>query len=174
MEFDPFGLSVKDLSTQNVIVRCNSSGPLYTMRLPSHPAPSSPMSAPSALVASASTWHRCLGHPGIDVLSKLSHDSRVICSRCSHDLCHACQLGRHVRLPFVSSNSRVDNNFDLIHCDLWTSPVVSASSYKYYLVILDEHSHFMCTFPLRVKSNTLSKKFACLHIVWPHHQSCPV
>jgi hypothetical protein len=34
MEFDPFGLSVKDLSTQNVFTRCNSSGPLYTMRLP--------------------------------------------------------------------------------------------------------------------------------------------
>jgi hypothetical protein len=37
MEFDLFGLSVKDLSTQKVITRCNSSGPLYTMRLPSHP-----------------------------------------------------------------------------------------------------------------------------------------
>jgi hypothetical protein len=73
MEFDPFGLSVKDLSAQNVITRCSSLGPLYTMCLPSHPAPLSPVSAPSALVASASTWHRHLGHPGIDVLSKLSH-----------------------------------------------------------------------------------------------------
>jgi hypothetical protein len=57
MEFDPFGLSVKDLSTWNVITRCNSSGPLNMMHLPSHPAPSSPTSAPSALVASASVWH---------------------------------------------------------------------------------------------------------------------
>jgi hypothetical protein len=88
------------------------------MRLPPHPAPSSSMSAPSTLVASASTWHRRLGHPGVNVLSKLSHDSSVICSRHSHDLCHACQLGRHIRLPFVTSNSRADNNFDLIHCDL--------------------------------------------------------
>jgi hypothetical protein len=63
MEFDPFVLSVKDPSTWNMIARCNSSGPLYTMHLPSHPAPSSPTSAPSALVASASTWHRRLSHP---------------------------------------------------------------------------------------------------------------
>jgi hypothetical protein len=35
MEFDPFGLSEKDFSTRNVITRCNSSGSLYTMRLPS-------------------------------------------------------------------------------------------------------------------------------------------
>jgi hypothetical protein len=127
MEFNPFDLSVKDLSTRNMITRCNSSEPLYTMCLPSHPTPSSPMSAPSALVASTSTWHRCLGHPGVDVLSKLSHDSSVVCSRCTQDLYHACQLVHHICLPFVSSNSCADNNFDLIHCGLWTSPVVSVS-----------------------------------------------
>jgi hypothetical protein len=52
MEFDPFGLSVKDLSTQNVITRCNSAGPLYTMSLLSHPALSSYVAAHLALVAS--------------------------------------------------------------------------------------------------------------------------
>jgi hypothetical protein len=31
VEFDPFGLSVKDLQTRNVIVRCNSSGQLYPL-----------------------------------------------------------------------------------------------------------------------------------------------
>jgi hypothetical protein len=55
MEFDPFGFSVKDPSTQNVITRCNSSGPLYTMHLSSHLAPSSHVVAPLSLVASAST-----------------------------------------------------------------------------------------------------------------------
>jgi hypothetical protein len=34
MEFDLLGLSVKDLPTKNVIVRSNSTNPLYTMRLP--------------------------------------------------------------------------------------------------------------------------------------------
>jgi hypothetical protein len=90
MEFDLFGLSVKDLSTRNVVTRYNSSGPLYTMHLPSHPVPSSYVVAPLVLVASASTWHRRLGHPDVDVLSKLSHDSSVICSRHTHDICHAC------------------------------------------------------------------------------------
>jgi hypothetical protein len=178
MKFDPFDISVKDLSTRNVITRCNSSGPLYTMRLPSHPAPSSPASTPSALVASTSTWHRHLGHPGVDVLSKLSHDSSVVCSERSNDLCHACQLGRHICLPFVNSNSCADNIFDLIHCDLWTSPIVSVSGYKYYLVILDDHSYFMWTFLLRVKSDTFStlskKNRLCFHTVWPHYQSRPV
>jgi hypothetical protein len=89
-------------------------------------------------------------------MSKLSHDSSVVCSRCTHDLCHACQLGHHIRLPFVSSTSHVDNNFDLIHCDLWTSSIVSIFDYKYYLVILDDHSHFVWTFPWCAKSDTFS------------------
>jgi hypothetical protein len=53
MEFDPFGLSVKDLTTKNVIVRSNSTGPLYSMRLPGSLAPSS--SAAAALAAVAPT-----------------------------------------------------------------------------------------------------------------------
>jgi hypothetical protein len=35
IEFDPFGLSVKDLQTRNVIARCNSSGDLYPFFQPS-------------------------------------------------------------------------------------------------------------------------------------------
>jgi hypothetical protein len=156
MEYDPFGLSMKDLSTRNMITRCDSSRPLYTMCLPSRSTPSSSVAAPTALVASASTWHRRLGHPSVDTMSKLSNASSVICSRRTHDLCHACQLGHHTHMPFVSFASNADNHFDLIHCDLWTSPIVSISRCKYYLVILDDRSHFVWTFPLRVKSDTFS------------------
>jgi hypothetical protein len=142
------------------------------MHMPSHPAPSMLASTPLALVASASTWHQRLDHPGVDVLSKLSHDSSVICSRHTHDRCHACQLGRHIHLPFVSSNSFADNNFDLIYCDLWTSPIVSVFGYKYYLVILDDHSHFMWTFPLRIKSNTFST-LSIFSLMPPHSLAAP-
>jgi hypothetical protein len=142
------------------------------MHLPSHLAPSSPTSALSTLVALVSTCHRCLGHLGVNILSKVSHDSSVICSRRCHDLCHACKLGRHIRLPFVSSNSHADDNFDLIHCDLWTSPVVSISGNKYYLVILDDRSHFVWTFPLRVKSDIFSLCQIFSHVS-PHSLAAP-
>ena len=42
--------------------------------------------------------------------------------------------------------------FNLVHCDLWTSPVLSISSYKYYLVVVDDFSHYSWSFPLRAKS----------------------
>jgi hypothetical protein len=71
MEFDPFGVSVKDLCTQNVITRCNISGPLYTLRLSTCLAlPSTP---PMVLVASVSTWYCHLRHLGSDTLYKLSN-----------------------------------------------------------------------------------------------------
>jgi hypothetical protein len=68
IEFDPFGVSVKDLRTRNTLLRCDSSGPLYTLHLPSSP------SAPCALVATPSptTWHRRLGHPGKAALQHLA------------------------------------------------------------------------------------------------------
>jgi hypothetical protein len=42
----------------------------------------------------------------------------------------------------------------MIHCDLWTSPVPNVSGFKYYLVIIDDCSQFIWTFPLRLKSDT--------------------
>ena len=74
----------------------------------------------------------------------------------SYSRCHACQLGRHTRLPFQSSSSRATSIFDLVHCDLWTSPVPSVSGYKYYLLVLDDCSHYLWTFPLRQKSDTFA------------------
>jgi hypothetical protein len=86
MEFDLFSLSVKDLTTKNVIVRSNSTGPLYTMRLPGSLTPSFNVVAALAVVPHAltvvapTTWHRRLGHLGPDALSSLSSPSFIQCS----------------------------------------------------------------------------------------------
>jgi hypothetical protein len=97
MEFDPFGLSVKNLATRRVLARYDSTGPFYTLPLPTLPT-TTPRAIPYALAttASSATWHHRLGHPGPDVLSKLSSTSAITCPR-SRDasLCHACQLGRY-------------------------------------------------------------------------------
>ena len=150
IEFDPFGLSVKDLQTRNVIARCNSSGDLYPFYAPS-------TSTSAFLAAPTSLWHRRLSHLGREALSKLISSSVISCNKDDIDhIYHACQLGRHARLPFSSSSSRAIHNLDLIHCDLWTSPIISGSGYKYYQVILDDCSNYIWTFLLRFKSETFS------------------
>jgi hypothetical protein len=148
IEFDPFGLSLKDLKTKSVIVMSNSTGPLYMMRFPWSLTPSSSVVAalaaiPHTLTVIASTmWHRHLGHPGLDALSSLFRSSFIQCTSNKHDFCHACQLGKHTRLSFCSSSHHAEYAFDLMHLELWTSPVVSVSSSKYYLVILDDFTHY--------------------------------
>jgi hypothetical protein len=95
MKFDPFGLSMKDLTTKNMIIRSNSTGPLYTMRLPGSLTPSSSAVAALAIVLHAltvarTTWHRRLSHPGPDVLSSLSRSSFIQCTSNKYDFCYAC------------------------------------------------------------------------------------
>jgi hypothetical protein len=171
MEFNPFGLSVKDLTTRHVIARSNSTGPLYMLRLScstasscTSPCAMSTIAAPRILAAVAtSTWHHHLGHPDLDALSSLSRSSFISYTSTTHDFCHACQLGKHTRLPFSNSSSRAEKAFNL-HLDLWTSPVISVSGSKYYLVILDDFTHYLWTFPLKQKSDTFTtlSNFFCL------------
>lgn len=163
IEFDPFGFSVKDLHTKTVTLRCNSFGDLY----PVHPATiyqppvSLPKSPSQAFLSSSSpsdvVWHRRLGHPGRQVFHNLLARNFISCHKdpC-WVLCNACQLGKHTRLPFSSSMSKTKFPFELFYADLWTSPVPSVTGYKFYLVIVDDYSNFVWTFPLRLKSDVFS------------------
>jgi hypothetical protein len=91
IEFDPFGFSVKDLAIRTPLARCDSTGPLYTL------SPSSSGASPPPILVSATTsttWHRRLGHPGPDVMTKLSSSLDSSRSRKHFEgLCHAYQLG---------------------------------------------------------------------------------
>jgi len=92
IEFDPSGLFVKDLTSRQLLARCDSVGPLYTLRLPAASTSLFPP-LPHALATTASSviWHRRLGHPGADALSKLTCSSAISCTRGTHEsLCHAC------------------------------------------------------------------------------------
>jgi hypothetical protein len=116
----------------------------------------SAIAAPRILVdVATSTWHRRLGHPGLDALSSLSRSSFISYTSTTHVFCHACQLTKHTRLPFFSSSS-AEKVFDLLHLDLWTSSVVSVFGSKYYLVILDDFTHYLWIFSLKQKSDTFT------------------
>lgn len=98
-------------------------------------------------------WHRRLKHPGRHVSSFMLNNSMIKCIKSGSNHCHAYQLGRHVWLPFSLSRSTTNTPLEFIHSDVWASPVSSFSCYHYYLVILDDYSHFLWTFPLCHKSN---------------------
>jgi len=128
-EFDAHGFSIKDLRMGRVTLRCNSDGDLYTM----------PVSTPVALLAASSTvLHQRLGHTPPAALAHLNKIHIVACKTVDRSLCHSCQLGKHTRLPFSSSHSTTHAPFELVQCDVWTSPINSLSGFSYYLVCLDD------------------------------------
>ncbi|KAG7600292.1 GAG-pre-integrase domain [Arabidopsis suecica] len=155
LEFDPFGFTAKDLQTRAKLLRCDSPGPLYTF------TPSSSNHSSLALAAShsnSSLWHRRLGHPNDQVLHRILSSLSISCNKTDlTTLCQACQLGKHTRLPFFTSTSIVSHPFEIIHSDIWTSPVLSTSGIKYYLIFLDQFSHYVWVYPLHRKSDTFAK-----------------
>jgi hypothetical protein len=65
IEFDPFGLSVKDLRAKEEIARFNIFGDLYSI----HGAPAA--HHPSSMMASVHLWHQRLGHPNAVTTTKI-------------------------------------------------------------------------------------------------------
>lgn len=155
IEFDPLGFTVKDLHTKKPMLRSDSSGDLY----PLFPHQKTPLQHHYAFLASSSdTWHRRLAHPSDETLNHLFSSSALICNkRDPSHLCSACQFGKSIKHSFSPSKSNVSSPFELIHSDLWTSPVQSISGIKYYVLFLDEYSHFLWVYPLRHKSETYTK-----------------
>ncbi|GKD15557.1 ribonuclease H-like domain-containing protein [Tanacetum coccineum] len=112
--------------TIEVLLRCDSTGDLYLVTAPSP--------IPHAFVVSQHMWHRRLGYPGSDVLRRLVSNNVISCNKEKPPvLCHACQLGKHVRLSFVSSNTIASSCFDIVHSDVWTSPIPSLSATMFAL-----------------------------------------
>ncbi|GKE70500.1 ribonuclease H-like domain-containing protein, partial [Tanacetum coccineum] len=94
----------------------NSTGDLYPVTAPSP--------IPHAFLVSQHTWHQCHGHPRGEVMRRLVSSNFISYNKEKPPvLCHACQLAKHVRLPFVSSSTVISSCFDIIHSDAWTSPI---------------------------------------------------
>ncbi|GKA26224.1 ribonuclease H-like domain-containing protein [Tanacetum coccineum] len=120
IEFDAFGFSVKDFLMRRVLLRFDSTGDLYPV--------TSPSPIPHAFLVSQHTWHQRIGYPGGEVLHRLASSNIISCNKEKPlVLCHACQLCKHVKLPFVSSDTVISSCFDIIHSDVWTSPIPSLS-----------------------------------------------
>jgi hypothetical protein len=152
VEFDPFVFSVKDLITKTPILRSNSFGDLYPFVGFSV---NHNIVALSTTVSNVDLSHRRLGHPSNASLSCLLSKASVPCINNSSTpwVCEACHKGKHIQLPFPNSKSITYFPFQIIHCDLWTSPCESLTGFKYYLIVLDDFSHYVWGFPLRLKSD---------------------
>ncbi|KAJ9544319.1 hypothetical protein OSB04_024026 [Centaurea solstitialis] len=127
-----------ELKTGKHLARHNSSGDLYPFTNQAN-APALSFSVSSSLPI----WHFRLGHPGHYVMDFLHFNKHISCNKVDKSfVCQSCQIAKHKRLPFKDSTSTTLKPLDLVHADLWTSPIPSNTSYNYYLVIIDDFTHF--------------------------------
>ena len=164
MEFTSYGFCVKDLKTKHNILSSSNQDGLYPLRNSINPPNAFGL---TAVRVTGSTWHRRLGHANSRVLFHLFQCSLIACNKSENSdtcLCHACQLGKHVRLPFDQSKSHTSSPFELIHSDIWVSPVSSHSSYHYFLTFLDDFSYYSWVYPLKHKHEVFTH-FLQFHVL---------
>ena len=64
--------------------------------------------------------------------------------------CVSCQLGKQPTLPFHNNESMSTGIFYLIHSDVWgPSPINSIGGSCYFVVFVDDYSHYSWVFLMR-------------------------
>lgn len=108
----------------------------------------------SSIAGNDLNWHARLRHPSESKLNKVARRANINCTIVSlPPKCVVCPLVNTHKLPSVSSTSRSMKPFNLIYADLWTSPIVSVTTAKYFLLLID-YTKYMWIFFHYNKSQT--------------------
>jgi len=100
-------------------------------------------------------WHFRLGHCSIVTMSHVLNNHHLFVTSDVNNkmfFCDSCQLGNSKIFHFHSSDRISSHPLELIHIDLWTSHVYSKSCCKYYVIFIDDFSHYIWLYPIHVKS----------------------
>lgn len=69
-------------------------------------------------------------------------------------MCHACQLGKSHKLPFIPSTTIYTKPLELLVSDLWgPCPTPSHNGFIYYVTFVDAYSRFTWIYFLKTKSD---------------------
>ncbi|CAI5984907.1 unnamed protein product [Closterium sp. NIES-65] len=126
---------------------------------------SSPESAPcSCRLLSHETllWHHRLGHPSLLRLQGMA--SRVLVSGLPRSLpplppgpgpiCVPCVEGRQRAAPHSSQFPPTEAPLQTLHMDVWGPARVRGQGHeRYFLLVVDDYSHYTTVFPLRSKGD---------------------
>jgi hypothetical protein len=105
-------------------------------------------------------WHARFGHINFGALRKMAREGLVcglpLLSQVEQ-VCEACLVGKHRRMLFLyAAQRRATEVLELVHGDL-CSPITPAtpSGKQYFLLLVDDHSHYMWVALLATKDEAL-------------------
>jgi hypothetical protein len=157
---------VKNNLTGKILLQGPSRDGLYPISLSKSILQAKKFVAFLGVTASFKTWHSRLGHPAPPIFNKIKQLAyHLVTSSTLHaSLCEPCQVAKSKCLPFYDSNNVTAAPLEIIHSDLWSSPVPSLNGYHYYVVFIDNFSRFSWIYPLYNKLETFTcfVKFKCI------------
>jgi hypothetical protein len=159
---------VKDNLTGEILLQGPSENGLYLVQLQSFIKNKREQGRVALLgvKTSSSVWHKRLGHPHDQILSCVLKSQLLLVSLSQRQLslCLPCQVAKSRQLPFLHSQHVTTSPLELLHSDIWCSPVSSLSGCNYYVVFVDDFSRYSWFFPLIHKSEVLGCfiKLKCL------------
>ncbi|PKU62337.1 Retrovirus-related Pol polyprotein from transposon TNT 1-94 [Dendrobium catenatum] len=149
--FEPNGFCLKDIKTQETLLRGPCRDGLYPVQHVQHRSPTTALTAASTTM---DIWHNRLGHPHFRTLTRIANCNPELKILTHQFFCTKCVLAKSHKLVFDNSVNRRSDILDLVHSDVWgPSPVVSNQGYKYYVIFVDDHSRFTWLYPLMQKSD---------------------
>ena len=123
------------------------------------------MSLLASLADPARLWHGRLGHVNFYALKMMGEEMAIGLSKITHpnQVCESCLVSKQTRLLFpAQANFRAEHPLQLVHADL-CGPITppSLAGNKYFLLLVDDYSHWMWVYMLREKGGAFEafKKF---------------
>ncbi|KAI0494727.1 hypothetical protein KFK09_024870 [Dendrobium nobile] len=148
--FEPNGFILKDLTTQQILLKGPCKNGLYPICIPEA---ESPHSALYTSKRSPSIWHARLGHPNQQLFNRIAGCNPELRINKTNVTCHSCHMNKGHKLSFEHSTNREQSALALIHSDLWgPAPILSNSGFLYYVIFIDDYSRYTWIFPLRNKN----------------------
>nr|GMD08012.1 Retrovirus-related Pol polyprotein from transposon RE1 [Ipomoea batatas] len=148
IEFSPTTFCVKDIQTGKPLLIGPSKNGVYEW--PASPTFSSHV---FTTMVCDTNWHHRLGHPSTPILDRL-FVRLGISNSSAQSHCNACLSNKSHKLSFTSSTLTTSEPLEVVFSGVWTSPLYSFDSYKYYIVFVDHYTKYIWLYPLKRKSDT--------------------
>jgi transposase InsO family protein len=152
-----------DLQTQTILLEGKSENGMYPLRFGKKNHKSSKaFTAMLGIKTTSLVWHFRLGHPSPDIVTRVVKENKLPLSSSSEFnkinkvICSSCQLGKGKKQPFHASNRISTAPLQLVHSDIWTSPILSNTGFKYYIAFIDDFSRYTWIYHLHQKSDAFS------------------
>ena len=115
--------------------------------------PKNPILAFSTAKTTSINWHHRLGHPTLPILQHiLSNSCLESFSSMPKDFsCTACFYNKSHKLHFSTSSLVSTHPLQIIFSDVWTSPIMSSTGFKYYVIFFDHFTKYIWFYPLKRK-----------------------